>query len=176
MRKILEWINGPRGFIPGLAICCGLIVDFQEAQTKLSKMLPEMLQALLPVLSIGGAALFFVVGIQSTWRWAYRRTGRGKFRSLFPEINHHRVELVKYLETLRQVEDFDGRVILTGGFTDTVVTGLKGLALRLEALSIPTPPHPQRENANEWLEFLINLSYLSESGRLKEAQKKELHT
>ena len=173
MRKLLEWVNGPRGFIPGLAICSGLIVDFGDAQTKLSKMLPEMLQALLPILSIGGATFFFVAGIRSTGRWVYGITGRGKFRSLFPEIDHHRAQLVQYLETRRQVEDFHGRVILRGGFTDTVVTGLKGLALRLEALSIPTPPSPHSGNIREWLQFLIELSYLSESGRLKEAQKKD---
>ena len=60
-----KWLRrSPLGPLTGLSVFCGLLVDFQEAATRMSQIIP-IIEALLPIVALGGTTLFGGLAVTS---------------------------------------------------------------------------------------------------------------
>ena len=162
--------SNPQAALCWLSVFVSLLVDFQEAGTKVSEFLPAAIRGLLPLVAIGGTTYFSISILQAipgcfrrAKQRAERRSPTGRFKACSDNINY----CLDIIDTALERE----RPIGTDGFRKIVVltqTKLSEFQIGFPDPSTFDPRTPMGKRV--WYRFLLNLAIYCETGNLEAAR------
>ena len=158
--------RSPTFSLTGLGTFFGLLVDFQGATTKVLNALP-VLQALLPIVILGGTIFFGLHAIGTVPRFCY-----SFIHSRLPGVRwgeENYVEIRTLAERLDREYNPLGQVVLTPGIF-AALSDFSGRMHQKYALKCPYVTRDSQECIGEWLLFLSNLSPYAATHNLKGAR------
>ena len=149
----------PLPSLSGLAVFLSLLLDFQEAATKVSEITP-LIEAFLPLVAVGGVTYF---GLQSVAHiWSLRPSA--KFGQLYPQISGLR-------NAVGALHEADS--VPSG--TTQLLGALHEMAYALSRFGIRCPKVKLDHNyAFAWFSFLTVLAPLAQHSHLRKARKLRL--
>ena len=161
-------LSKPLPVLSGLAACCGLLVDFQGAATKLGNLLP-IIDALLPLIALVGSICFGVWLISTICLWGWEKLPATRFSLLEQRM----VSALTYIASYQSRYDTDpvGRNVYRANHQPlkVVLYELKLLKRELHTFSVPCP-EVKLETLDNWVDFLTNAISLSKHRDLKAAK------
>ena len=95
----MDWkglLRKPGTVVAGLAVCSGLLVDFQGAASKVSDAIP-IIAAFLPLIAIGGVTFFGFWSITSVSAFLWSLPPAAKFGGYYPVIVSVRLSCVEHM-------------------------------------------------------------------------------
>ena len=168
-----ETFRRPEWVLAWLAIFVGLLVDFQEAATKMGEFLP-IIRGFLPAVAIGGTVFFTVwlvpIVVTKCVRMVAKAKAKAKSKLPTEKLKACRCQIQSCLDSVDDALKYE-HLITTDDFQKIVVLTQTKLA-EFEIDSPDFSKHDPRTQSGSqvWYQFLLTLSICSKTGNLTVAR------